>query len=65
MLHAYTQSALLPQVPARSKALAKNELSSGVKNKVSGKLLTQERVMAWGPGVEVPLRVVIHCVILD
>lgn len=64
ILHAYNQSALLPQVPARSKALAKNELSSGVKSKVNGKLLTQERVMAWGPGVEVPLRVVIHCAIL-
>ena len=64
MLHAYNQSALLQQVPARSKALAKNELSSGVKSKVSGKLLTGERVMAWGPGVEVSLRAVTHGVIL-
>jgi len=64
MLHAYNQSALLQQVPARSKALAKNELSSGVKSKVSGKLLTGKRVMAWGPGVEVSLRVVTHGVIL-
>ena len=46
MLHAYNQSALLQQVPARSKALAKNELSLGVKSKVNGKLLTGERLMA-------------------
>lgn len=60
MLHAYSQSALLQQVPARSKALARKGAFWGVKSKVNGKLLTREKVMAWGPGVEVSLRVVIH-----
>ena len=35
MLHAYSQSALLHQVPARSKALARRELSFGGKRKVN------------------------------